>query len=187
MSDKPKIYYIADPHFGHRNIINLCGRPFDSVEEMYEELLHNWKRVRPQDYVYIVGDLAYRMPEDKVINLARSLPGRKILLCGNHDSLKYNPKFRVCFERIEDLMEIDDNGRKVVLCHYPIVEWNGYFRGAYLVFGHIHNNTKNPSYKHMFIEDRALNAGVEINGYGPVTLDELIENNAKFKADNPIT
>jgi hypothetical protein len=29
--------------------------------------------------------------------------------------------------------------------------------------------------------DNALNAGVEINNYEPVTFDELVENNRKYK------
>ncbi len=31
---------------------------------------------------------------------------------------------------------------------------------------------------------RLLNAGVDINGYVPVTFDELVTNNEMFKADN---
>lgn len=31
--------------------------------------------------------------------------------------------------------------------------------------------------------DKALNAGCMINGYRPVTLDELIENNLRFRGN----
>ncbi len=27
-------FFIADTHFGYSSIINLCNRPFESVEEM---------------------------------------------------------------------------------------------------------------------------------------------------------
>lgn len=32
--------------------------------------------------------------------------------------------------------------------------------------------------------DRALNAGVDIDGFTPVAFDELIENNQKWKLEN---
>lgn len=32
--------------------------------------------------------------------------------------------------------------------------------------------------------DKALNAGCMLNGYRPVTLDELIENNMRFRREN---
>lgn len=30
--------------------------------------------------------------------------------------------------------------------------------------------------------DKALNAGVDINGFAPVTFEELVENNRRFKS-----
>ena len=55
------VYFTADLHLGHANIIGHCGRPFASVEEMDRVLLQNWNdRVRPTDAVYILGDLIFR-------------------------------------------------------------------------------------------------------------------------------
>ena len=36
------IYFTADTHFGHSNIINLNGRPFDNLEKMTHALIQNW-------------------------------------------------------------------------------------------------------------------------------------------------
>ena len=33
------VYFTADSHFGHANIIKHCDRPFESVEKMYEEII----------------------------------------------------------------------------------------------------------------------------------------------------
>ena len=50
-----------------------------------------------------------------------------------------------------------------------------------MIYGHIHNNT-NADYWPLIAErDQMLNAGVDINGFSPVTLEELIENNRRFK------
>lgn len=34
----------------------------------------------------------------------------------------------------------------------------------------------------IYARERVLNAGVDVNNYEPVTFEELVENNAKFKA-----
>ena len=36
------IYYTADQHFGHTNIIYLCNRPFKDITEMDDTLIENW-------------------------------------------------------------------------------------------------------------------------------------------------
>ena len=77
---------------------------------------------------------------------------------------------------------ITDGEERVVLCHYPLAEWNGFFHGIWHIYGHIHNNTGG-AYQYMKTQDRALNAGCMINYYTPVSFRELIKNNESFKAE----
>ena len=52
------IYFTADTHFDHANIIRFCNRPFATVEEMNETLITNWNRkVHANDTVFIIGDM----------------------------------------------------------------------------------------------------------------------------------
>lgn len=38
-------YYIADVHFGHKNILNFENRPFSDVNEMDEEYIKRWNNM----------------------------------------------------------------------------------------------------------------------------------------------
>ena len=78
-------YFISDPHFGHENILKMCQRPFESVEEMNEAMIDAWnQRVTGNDTVFILGDLFYRCPDPEPI--LQRLKGKKRLIIGNHDS-----------------------------------------------------------------------------------------------------
>lgn len=182
-----KIFYTADLHFGHSNIIKLCKRPFDSVDEMNKVLIQKWNdKVDQDDTVFILGDFAFKSSENPG-NLISKLKGHKFLIQGNHDgqTLK-RPEFRKQFEDIFRMLTVNDSGYMLILNHYPMVEWDGYFRGSLHVYGHIHNNVTNRAYKIMYSEPNAFNAGVDICDFAPVTLSELKEYNQRFKEANPI-
>lgn len=177
------IYYTSDLHFGHRNVIGMDGRPFETIEEMDETLIRLWnERVTDADDVYIVGDFAYRNGNTASWYLRR-LKGRKHLIIGNHDRLTIQDEQAMeHFVSVEMMMRIADNDRAVCLCHFPIAEWNGKRHGGYHVHGHIHIR-RDDVYDFMSRCDKALNAGCMINGYRPATLDELMENNMLFRRE----
>lgn len=175
------IYYISDLHFGHERVIQMDNRPFDSAEVMDLTLIELWnQRVTAEDDVYILGDFAYRNNFTATWYLRR-LNGRKHLIVGNHDrhTLK-DEKAVACFASVNKMLRIMDGGRVVSLCHFPVAEWNGKRRGGYHVHGHLHNR-RDEVFDFMSRYDRALNAGCMLNNYRPVTLDELIENNLRFR------
>lgn len=173
-------YYISDTHFGHYNIIRLCSRPFSSVEEMDETIINNWNNVvKDTDTVYIGGDFCYKSGKDPVEYLKR-LNGHKHLLAGNHDKLVLkSPAARKYFESIKDIMNIMDEDKRIVLCHYPMVEWDGFFRDTIHLYGHIHNNTSNNTYNIVKNIPNCYNIGADVLGFTPRTLKEIIEINKK--------
>lgn len=179
------IYYTADQHFGHENIIRLCGRPFMDVNEMDEALIFNWNcSVSNEDTVYILGDLIFRSSKAPSYYLER-LNGKKHLVLGNHDHKWISScALNKYFSSVTSYLEIKDKGKRIALCHYPMLSWGGIGRESYHFFGHIHNNREGLAFETIQRMDHAFNAGVEINGYAPVTLEELIVNNEKFNASN---
>lgn len=58
------VFFTADPHFGHTNIIRYENRPFASAEEMDQELIRRWNEtVSPEDTVYLLGDFSFYRKE----------------------------------------------------------------------------------------------------------------------------
>lgn len=80
-------FFTSDTHFGHARIIELCNRPWDTVEEMNEGIIERWNdTVSPTDIVYHLGDVALGKIADSLPLVGR-LNGLKILVVGNHDRL----------------------------------------------------------------------------------------------------
>ena len=82
----PTVYFTADPHFGHANIIRYENRPFASVEEMDRELIRRWNEtVTPEDTVYLLGDFSF-YGKEKSAEILAALQGQIRLVMGNHDT-----------------------------------------------------------------------------------------------------
>jgi len=178
-------YFTSDLHLGHANIIKLCDRPFDSVEEMDEAIIKNWnKRVKTNDTVYILGDVVWN--KKKVAYYMEQLSGNKILITGNHDaSWCRREDCQRHFSLVTQYLEVSLNSHPMTLCHYPMVEWKDSREElprklGYHIHGHIHNRVSD-EYRYLFREFNALNAGVDVNNFTPVGFDELLENNYRFK------
>ena len=59
-SSKQRIWFTSDTHWGHRNVIKFCNRPWKTVKEMDEALIENWKSaVSKDDIVFHLGDFAF--------------------------------------------------------------------------------------------------------------------------------
>ena len=168
-------YFISDLHFGHYNIIRYCNRPFSCVEEMDEQIIERWnKKVKPEDTVYILGDLALSKSK---LQLVERLNGEKHLIIGNHDYHNLAEiKEMNCFDSISYMKVINLEEKTITLCHFPVYS----FIGDYMVYGHVHNNEKDESWIKIRKHSNMLNACIEINGYMPATFEELKENNKKI-------
>ena len=178
------VYYIADTHFGHEKIIKKCARPFASVYEMNEALIAAWnERVGDEDTIWILGDMFHQCANPEAI-LWR-LKGRKRLVLGNHDETWTNRvDMELFFDSVDWIAETQEGDRELILCHYPMMAWK-HKKRAWMVHGHIHNDTDG-DYWHLIRDNpRLLNAGVDVNGYRPVTFEEMEANNAVFKVSGP--
>lgn len=166
------LLYIRSPFF-HSNVIRYARRPFRDAEEMNKKLIENWNsRISAQDEVYILGDVTMKGPAQAQEILAQ-LRGRKYLIRGNHDAFADRKSFpEDLFVWIRDYAEIKRNGTHFVLFHYPIAEWNGFYRGAIHLHGHQHN-TADYNDKNRRQGILCYDVGVDANGMAPVSLEEI--------------
>lgn len=189
-------YYIADTHFGHLNGMiydsNNGGRQFSSIEERDAILIQNINKVvTPQDNLYFLGDVSWHKPKETEELLSQINCKNLFLVRGNHDKWIKDSKCKKYFAGTYDIKEINDNGRKVFMCHYPVMMWKGQHKGAYHLYGHVHNTREYVDYQnYLSMQDgklrnrdkedyrpiKAYNVGCMMRymDYTPRTLDELI-------------
>ena len=157
------ILFTSDTHFGDHRVLNIGRRPFGTVAEMDSALVAHWNAaVGPGDEVWHLGDVVRRAAD--VTALLERLHGRKHLVRGNND-----PRGTLAaagWASVQDYVELEVDGAKLVLCHYPFRSWNGRGRGAINLHGHSHGRLK--------AMPRQYDVGVDARGFRPVTLAELI-------------
>ena len=166
------VFFTSDLHFGHKNIIKFCNRPFDSVEAMDKALIKNWNAtVQHDDEVYIVGDFTHDYGNAK--KYLPVLNGKKYMIEGNHDKFLRDLKEKeYWFEWVKEYAVVYCSGMKLVLFHYPIAEWSGFYSGSIHIHGHVHNRPIAPSWNPSIT--RAFNVGVDVNDFKPVSIDSII-------------
>jgi calcineurin-like phosphoesterase family protein len=167
MKLNPNVVFVSDLHLGHKNILKHSDavapglRGGTTVEEHDEWVIEQCLKVKPTKRTlwYIMGDVAMEIER---LSLIDRLPGRKILIPGNHD-LFQTPVYLKYFEKI--LGGFKKYGFWIT--HMPLHEKE--LRGKCNLHGHCHHNTLKD-------DPRYLNAAIEwLPDKRPITLDEVKE------------
>lgn len=188
-------YYIADTHFGHENIIkhdaNNGGKIFNSIEEHDNLIINNINKVvTPQDNLYFLGDVSWYSADKTAELIERINCKNRFLIRGNHDRWAKDGRCKKLFQGIYDIKQIEDNGKQIILCHFPIMMWTGQHRGTIHLYAHLHQTHEEADYQE-FIKEldkriksrdgdrykpvRAFNVGCMLWDYTPRTLGEIIK------------
>jgi calcineurin-like phosphoesterase family protein len=141
---------------------------------MNRTLTKNWNSyVRNNDEIYILGDFIFKGDSAEVDKTVKNLSGKKYLIKGNHDKFVNDSNFDMNhFEWIKDYHVLNHQNIKLVLFHYPIFEWEGFFKDSIHLYGHVHNNEKR---KFELLGKRAINVGVDVNDYYPLSIERIIK------------
>lgn len=162
------IFFISDTHAGHKWMADR--RRFSSVEEMDELMVDNWNKVvGEKDEVWHLGDVSFKYSLDTLTWLNR-LNGRKHLIIGNHDRKRDLKVFGAAFDSVHYYHKLKFDKQVFILCHYPIQEWDGFYRGYYHLQGHVHQayNSQNEG-------TRRMDMCVENLNYTPMHIDAVLE------------
>ena len=176
ISREEKVWFTADTHFGHRNIIRYCQRPFASVEEMNETIIDNWNGVVGKDnVVFHLGDFSVGGSAEWT-SLLNSLNGRIFLVLGNHDMNNVDQGFMRRFENVSMQMLVSIGKQRIYLNHYPFLCYGGAYRGTWQLFGHVHTCPCNSGLDNSRLEmlfPTQYDVGVDNNNYTPISFAEV--------------
>jgi calcineurin-like phosphoesterase family protein len=163
------VFFAGDGHFGQKGVSNFRKR-FDSDLEHNAFIIENWfSTIGKRDTVYCLGDWVF---DKKSLSIMAALPGRKILLPGNHDKLRA----REYLDVFDDIIGIRSYKGLAWLTHCPMHPQELY--GKFNLHGHIHRNT---------IQDvRYVNVCMENIGYTPITLEDIMEWRAHGNPSVPV-
>jgi calcineurin-like phosphoesterase family protein len=195
------IFYISDTHFDHKGIIKHAHRPFKDVSEMNETMIRNWNsRATNDDIIRHLGDFCWHDSDSEYF--IKQLNGHIEFYEGNHDSSKTKKLFANNIQHNLMLYRVVDDGPyRIVLFHYPILDWDQRFHGSYHFYGHVHSTLEDLK-DHEALDDiavaydafsekearnyplrdfnrRAFDVGVECLDYYPRTAEEIITRNFK--------
>lgn len=198
-----KVFFISDLHFGHKNILNFCQRPFTDIKDMELKMISYWNAVvSNNDIVFVLGDTFWFNDRKAMKRIFKQLNGKQIyLILGNHCDPNTYERLKteeIIGDRIQVLSDVvtlylrEYNSStpetptplgEIVLSHYPLMTWSHRDKGAINLFGHIHSGPRTlcavdqdlPLWK-----GKQYDVGADNNNYTPVEYNRIL---AKLKED----
>lgn len=179
-----KIWFTSDTHFGHKNILTFCERPFNSVEEMDNAIIERWNsKVGKDDIVFHLGDFAFASNK-RWQELIYKLNGKIYLILGNHDITRWPGNYTMqLFDRVENQMMLKiDNKYKVYLNHVPFLCYDGTYRNpedcTIQLHGHVHErigDTGKDAQRLQYRFPYQYDVGVDNNNFYPISWEEILK------------
>lgn len=177
-------YFTSDLHFGHKPIIEFCGRPFMTVQDMNEILVWNINNtIKKDDLLYVLGDFSF-YPKDNNVQIIKSINCPVVLIRGNHD---HSGRIRnVGFADMFTELDIILGSHLVTLSHFPFawdVNDHRYGKGEYedkyagsrpkdvgqwLLHGHTHSRERIDRAR------RTIHVGTDAWNYSPISETDVL-------------
>jgi len=166
-------FFTSDTHFGHRNIIEYCERPFldkdgkSDVGYMNKVLIDNINEIcTVNDTLYHLGDFCFVGSATNLAGNSRyeanyylsQIKPKVVIIKGNHDSRKTTHSI------IHD-MTIKAGGKWWFCQHEP------YPKMDYNLAGHVHGLWRVVKMGHKYI----VNVGVDVWDYKPISINQVME------------
>lgn len=172
-----KVYFIGDLHFGQTGIEKF-RKEFPNEGVMRQYIMDKWiDTVGHRDKVFIMGDAAFT---HEGLDCIGALPGRKVLVRGNHDTLPLDAYYAV-FDDVLGAVEY----KGFWLTHIPIHPSELY--GRHNIHGHCHRggpmeiHQALTTFRNTQLGAKAtyFNTCAEFINYTPISFDEIKDKIAK--------
>ena len=178
-----KTFFFSDPHYGHANI---CGgvstwteksgcRNFNTLEEMNDIIVNAINsKVGVDDELYCLGDWSFGGIKN-IYEFRKRLQVKTIhLILGNHDvHVEKNKIFegipvQELFTSVSNFKEISVNKQHIVLCHFPLEQWNNMDGGYWHLHGHCHGVLPETNFKR-------IDVGLDANNLNIFSFEDVEE------------
>ena len=162
------LFFTADEHYGHKNIIKYCNRPFKTTEEMDDEIIKRHNEVVNNDDVVVHGGDFTLKGSNQAKEYISKLKGKHIFLMGSHDKWLLDTDYKYIWRK-----RIDN--QLIVVCHYAFRVWEQSHYNSWNLFGHSHSKLESQGKQH--------DIGVDNNDFYPISFYNL-KGIMKNKPDN---
>ncbi len=181
-----QMWFTADLHLSHENIMRHCKRPFGSIEEHDKTIITNINElVKPGDWLYILGDfaLAHAWSKYSKTTSTNSIQYYRqqincrnvVLIMGNHDPHFSSgaPKQELidAFTSVHEILRIKFTihgiRNHLILCHYAMRTWRNSHHGSWHIYGHSHGQLSDDPLSLSF------DVGVDSNNFKPLKLEQI--------------
>jgi calcineurin-like phosphoesterase family protein len=172
-------YFISDLHFYDEGLMKYCDRPFSSVEEMHNIIIKNFRnKVDGKGEIYVLGDIAGKNSNQLMKkDLAQILDVIGInnpdtpfhLILGNRDIFSIQDYMDMGFISVMEIDYTQIGKLKTMITHDPCMIQQ---KNTLALCGHIHT-----LFEYVYNAQRntlAINVGVEVRNYTPVSEEEII-------------
>jgi len=168
-TERYNVFFIADEHYFHENILRFHQRPFENVLEMNDALIvANNEVVKSGDSVYHIGDFSFGSVVD-TWKLLCKLNGTHYFIEGSHDDtmVRMNRNHKYPINMIGRIEVIRIGSIHCALSHYALEIWPKKHYGAVHFHGHSHGNS--------CMRKNRADLGVDVIGYNPISIDHAME------------
>jgi calcineurin-like phosphoesterase family protein len=149
----------SDLHIDHFSAAKARG--FETLKDFQDVVIDGWeKKVTSRTTIILVGDVALYRPG---LSLIKKLPGKKILVPGNHDLERDNDMRDVLevYDRVEGLWK---HKRGIWFSHAPMHP--SQLRGRRQIHGHSHTE--------IIQDERYINVCWDLLKEGPVDFEMIL-------------
>lgn len=195
-----RLFFTADWHCGHKNILEYSNRPFKSVEDMHKHFVKRYNHiVKESDVCYFLGDMGC-CSTIEIKDILSRLNGTKILILGNHDRWGTSTYYNCGFSAILESATLKLGKEVVELRHIPTRSLSEFMRLAWTYFKkhykkgtlkYFSNRMKNewsrysPPKNHWTLsahvhtawltKGKNINVGVDVWDYSPVSAEQILK------------